>query len=96
MHPYMTISRYLRNLIKYVRRGEVVNVQINQLARTAEFQGKVVVVTGGASGLGLSISKSFLNAGALVVMIGKKYGLVSFLAFHPLLPDVWHWKAQKA
>lgn len=49
MNPFMTISRYLRNLIKYVRKGGVVNVQINPLARTAEFQEKVVVVTGGRS-----------------------------------------------
>ena len=93
MNPYMTISRYLRNLIKYVRRGEVVNVQINQLARTAEFQGKVVVVTGGASGLGLSISKSFLNAGALVVMIGKNkthlQNAVNTLHSDRVIPYCW-------
>lgn len=71
MNPFKTIYRYLRNLIKFIRKGGLVKVQINQLARSSEFQGKVVVVTGGASGLGFSISKAFLNAGATIVMIGR-------------------------
>lgn len=71
MNPFKATTRYLRNLIKYIRKGGLINVQVLQLARTEEFRGKVVVVTGGASGLGLSISKTFLNAGGLVVMIGR-------------------------
>ena len=71
MNPFKTTLRYLRNLTKFVRKGGLVQVQINQQSRTTEFQGKVVVVTGGASGLGFSISKAFFNAGAVVVMIGR-------------------------
>lgn len=71
MNPFKTTLRYLRNLTKFVRYGGLVQVQINQQSRTTEFQGKVVVVTGGASGLGFSISKAFFNAGAVVVMIGR-------------------------
>ena len=71
MNPFKTTLRYLCNLTKFVRYGGLVSVQINQQSRTTEFQGKVVVVTGGASGLGFSISKAFFNAGAIVVMIGR-------------------------
>lgn len=71
MNPFKTIYRYLRNLIKFIRKGGLVKVQISQQVRTSEFLGKVVVVTGGASGLGFSISKAFLNAGATIVMIGR-------------------------
>ena len=71
MNPFKTTLRYLRNLTKFVRYGGLVSVQINQQSRTTEFQGKVVVVTGGASGLGFSISKAFFNAVAIVVMIGR-------------------------
>ena len=71
MNPLKVTTRYLRNFIKFMRKGGLVKVQINQLARSSEFQGKVVVVTGGASGLGFSISKAFFNAGAIVVMIGR-------------------------
>ena len=71
MNLFKTIYRYLRNLIKFIRKGGLVKVQISKQVRTSEFLGKVVVVTGGASGLGFSISKAFLNAGATVVMIGR-------------------------
>lgn len=71
MNPLKVTTRYLRNMLKFMRKGGLVKVQINQLARSSEFKGKVVVVTGGASGLGFSISKAFLNAGAIVVMTGR-------------------------
>ena len=36
-----------------------------------DMQGKVVIVTGGAKGVGAGISQSFLEAGASVAIVGR-------------------------
>ena len=40
-------------------------------AATASFDGQVVVVTGGARGLGLAITRAFVEAGAVVAVAGR-------------------------
>lgn len=46
-------------------------VSVNQSSSNEEFQNKVCVVTGGSRGLGFTLTKTFLNSGAKVVMIGS-------------------------
>lgn len=64
----------LRSAIRYwqyIRKGGVLNVSVNTISPNNELDGKVCVVTGGASGLGLAITKKLLNSGACVIMIGR-------------------------
>jgi NAD(P)-dependent dehydrogenase (short-subunit alcohol dehydrogenase family) len=47
-------------------------MEIAQPSASLRFEGKVVVVTGGARGVGRGISHAFLDAGARVVVCGRK------------------------
>jgi oxidoreductase, short chain dehydrogenase/reductase family protein len=71
MSFFKSVQRTFCNLYKYARRGGVVYVSVNQSSSNEEFQNKVCVVTGGSRGLGFTLTKTFLNSGAKVVMIGS-------------------------
>lgn len=70
MSFFKSVQRTFCNLYKYARRGGVVYVSVNQSSSNEEFQNKVCVVTGGSRGLGFTLTKTFLNSGAKVVMLG--------------------------
>ena len=62
---------YFKNLIKFIRKGGVVYVNIGQLVHGNILRNKRVLITGGTSGIGYSIAKKFLSEGANVVITGR-------------------------
>lgn len=62
---------YLKNFIKFIRKGGVVYVNVGQLAHGEILRDKHVLVTGGSSGIGYSIAKKFLSEGANVLITGR-------------------------
>jgi 3-oxoacyl-[acyl-carrier protein] reductase len=62
---------YLKNFIKYIRKGGVVYVNVGQLTHGEILRDKHVLVTGGSSGIGYSIAKKFLSEGANVLITGR-------------------------
>ena len=67
----MEIKRYFNNLIKYIKSGGVVYVNVNTINPSDRFKNKRVLVTGGTSGIGLEIVKEFLAEGAEVTITGR-------------------------
>lgn len=70
----MSIIKYIKRGIRYVVSGvpvykTVANVQV--AAPSELLKGRTAIVTGGTSGIGYSIAKAFINAGAYVVITGR-------------------------
>lgn len=67
----MNIKKYIQNLIKYIKNGGVVYVNVNTINASDRFKNKRVLVTGGTSGIGLEVAKEFLAEGAEVMITGR-------------------------
>lgn len=70
----MSIKQYIKRGIQYILHGQpvnIVNAHISSLAPNQLLVGRTALVTGGTSGIGYSISKAFINAGAAVVITGR-------------------------
>lgn len=65
------IRKYRDTFRKVYNSGGIVNVRITKSAPCEVLKGKIAVVTGGGKGLGLSITKTLLNAGATVIITGR-------------------------
>ncbi|MBT5492369.1 SDR family oxidoreductase [bacterium] len=66
------ILRLIRNLLKCLKRGSApVQVSINQIQYDKMYENKNILITGGTSGIGLSIAKKFLSLGAKVTITGR-------------------------
>lgn len=65
------IKKYIKNLFLFVRDGGVSYVNISYVNPSEQFVGKKIVITGGTSGLGLAIAKSFLSEGATVLICAR-------------------------
>lgn len=63
--------RVARNFVKYLRYGGIVEVNIVQIEYIDILKNKNILITGGSSGIGRSIAKKCLEAGAKVVIIGR-------------------------
>lgn len=70
----MNIKSYIIRGVKYVLHGTpVVNTkaEVVKLAETELLKGRCALITGGTSGIGFSIAKAFLDAGASVIITGR-------------------------
>jgi len=67
----MNIKRSLKNFLKYIKSGGVVNTTVVSCHFDNYLAGKVVLVTGGTSGFGLAIANKCLAQGASVIVTGR-------------------------
>ncbi|MCS2892743.1 SDR family oxidoreductase [Parabacteroides faecis] len=65
------IANYIRNFIRYVKKGGLVEVHVSQISQGSILKDKKVLVTGGSSGFGYAIAEKFLKEGALVIITGR-------------------------
>lgn len=68
----MKLKRYIKNLIKYIKSGGIVYINVNTVDPSDRFKNKRVLVTGGTSGIGLEIAREFLAEGAEVTITGRR------------------------
>ena len=67
----VSIINKFRNLREYLRKGGIAKVERINVSKGELLKGRRVVITGGSSGIGLSIAKRFLDEGAMVVITGR-------------------------
>lgn len=63
--------QYFKNMLKYVKSGGVVYVNVEQVLPSEQFAGKKVLITGGSSGFGFQMAKDFIAQGAEVMITGR-------------------------
>jgi hypothetical protein len=76
--PHVILALFLANLLSFIctrtfvsmsdQHPQAQKLNVTLAARRKSVKGKLVLVTGGASGLGLLLAKKFLKAGARVVI----------------------------
>lgn len=65
------IINRLKSVIHSLRKEEITNINVVSLRQNQLLQGRCALITGGTSGIGFSIAKSFIGAGATVVITGR-------------------------
>ncbi len=63
--------RVFCNFLKYLRRGGVTYLTLQEIKYGYLLFGKKVLVTGGSSGIGLAIAEKCLSEGAVVLVVGR-------------------------
>lgn len=61
----------IKSVWRSLRKVDITNVNVVSLHKNQLLQGRCALITGGTSGIGFSIAKSFINAGANVVITGR-------------------------
>lgn len=75
----MNIKSAIARALRYITKGVPVNnvtANIVELAPSQLLKGRTALVTGGTAGIGYEIAKSFLKAGANVVITGRDQGRI--------------------
>lgn len=62
---------YIRNFIRYIKFGGLVEVNISQINYGSILKDKKILITGGSSGFGYAIAEKFLKEGASVIITGR-------------------------
>lgn len=65
------VAKYLINLLKYIRSGGFVTVNIAKIDYGTMLAGRNVLITGGSSGFGYAMADKFLSLGADVMITGR-------------------------
>lgn len=76
----MSIKSFLSRTYRYLVKGVPVNnvtTNIVELAPNQLLANRIALVTGGTTGIGFEIAKSFLKAGAKVVITGRDMGRIN-------------------
>lgn len=69
----MSIKSKIKHAVSFLLHGEpdIIYANITTLAPNELLKGRCALITGGTTGIGFSIAKSFLNAGASVIITGR-------------------------
>ncbi len=70
----MSLKTVIKRIMHFVFPPPVVKAEINTLSQNELLKNRKALITGGSSGIGFEIAKSFLNAGATVVITGRNKG----------------------
>lgn len=65
------IINKIKTVLYSLRKVNITNINVISLQRNQLLQGRCALITGGTSGIGFSIAKSFIDAGAKVVITGR-------------------------
>lgn len=80
----MKIKAKIKNILSYLLHGEpdVYTANIVTLPTNELLKNRCALITGGTSGIGLSIAEAFLNSGATVFITGRSYERIKKVIDH--------------
>lgn len=87
----MKLKQFIKRLANLVFPPPVVKAEIHTLSQNELLKNRKALITGGTSGIGFEIAKSFLNAGTTVVITGRNKERLDS-AYERLLSENAEWK----